>query len=125
MSLYPGVNAKSLFSSVDLLQAPNDDRVFGQLTPNRLDQSFGTGNSGHARNIELQCRLADRLFVVVRSFAKRSINDQSDLALADEVGDIWAAFVYLKDGLAFEADLAQPICRAVGCDERESQVTES
>src|SRR2546423_9408102 len=104
-------------AAVYLLQASNDHRSLAAFGRDRLDERFGTCDRGHTRYIELESRLSDRLFVVEGRLAKWRVDNQRDLVLTDQIGDIRAALVYLEYGLAFKADLTKTVCRAKCCHE--------
>ena len=94
---------------VYLLQAADGHSLGGKLCGDAFDQGLGTGHRCYARDVELKRGLSDRLLVVERCFPQRRVDDKSDLALPDEIGDIRAALVDLEDRLALEADLSKAL----------------
>src|SRR5688572_18768835 len=110
-----------VFFAVDLLQAADGDVFLALLGCDRFDQSLGSCDRGDARNVELQRRFAYRFFVVVRSLAERCVDNERDIALADEVGDVRTTLIYLENRLTLEPDLMQTLRRAVGRDKSEAK----
>ena len=113
MVLYPGAESTGLFRLVDVLKASYLHVRLVLLGPDRFDECLGACDGRDARNVELERGLADGLFVIKRNLTERRVDNDGDLTLANEVGDVWPAFVYLEDRVALEPHFT----KAVGCSE--------
>src|SRR6202140_2222758 len=92
---------------MQVLQRVHRDLFSGSSRTERFNQSLRAGHGRHAGHVVLQGRATNRLFVVVRCTAQRSVDYQSDLALLDVIGNVGTSFVNFEAGGYFQADFAQ------------------
>ena len=85
----------------------------------------GRGDGREVRHLVLDARLADAPEVLDRvRLHRRSVDDERDLAVLDDVEAVGASLADLRDGIRRDAEVAEPVGRALGREDREAEVHE-